>query len=166
MNSKPLELHLLDKRKHLTREEMENRRRNQIRFGDENLIVPKHIRKNKVAYKKWRELSQLYSNVEYVASPDSDLIAMYCQAYSEYLEAMEQKTAISTEGKSKGFNTVTIQDMLNKLNIDYKIMKLRESLMKMEKELYLTPTARLKNVGRKEKEKDETPIEKAGFGFV
>ena len=58
-SAKPIELLMVEGKKHLTKEEIEERRNSEIRFGDEKLI-PDLLQNHEIPYEKRTEIKKLF----------------------------------------------------------------------------------------------------------
>ena len=144
--AKPTNLLVLEGKTHLTKKDIADRLSNEIRFGNYDFKPTEIIKKDKVAFKKWNEIIKLYTipdPVGFATTASQGLIERYCLTYSEYM------------------------DLRQELELDHsEINKKLDLLLKMEKELLLTPASTIRSIGKNKKEKQETPLEKAGFGNV
>ena len=60
--AKPIELHLLNgNKRHLTKAEIEQRKKSEVKLGEHKLVCPSYVRQDKNAYKKWKEIVKLYT---------------------------------------------------------------------------------------------------------
>ena len=188
-SAKPVELLMLEGKKHLTKEEIEERRNSEIKFGDRKIKCPNYVKKDNIAYGKWKEINKLFKDFDFISAGDSELIAKYCMTFSEYIKLREsyQKIeeihcdcealdkAIEAELKNEDGTSEKIfsykvkkqlRDMISinaLLQIESAINKKVDMLMKMEDRMFLNPISKIKNIPKKAKE--ETPSEKWGkFG--
>lgn len=189
-NAKPVDVLIIEGKKHLTKEEIEARKENEIKFGDTELKCPDYVKKDPVAYKKWKEIKALYKEFDLVGSGDCGFIARYCMTFSEYQEllssyqrikeihydsaaleeaidgtyydedAEKEKCLFSAKVKKQ------LRDMINInaiISIEKAIDKKNALLSQMEDRLFLNPLAKIKNVPKQKKE--EEPASKWGkFG--
>ena len=179
-SAKPVELLMLEGKKHLTKEEIEERKNSEIRFGDKKIKCPNYVKNDEVAYKKWKEINKLFKEFEFVSAGDSELIARYCATYSEYQDLREsyQKIkeihydsaaldeAIEAELKNEDGTSDKIfsykvkkqlRDMISVnalLSIESAINKKAEMLSKMEDRMFLNPISKVKNIPKKKKEEE------------
>jgi phage terminase small subunit len=142
------------------------------------------VLKNEDALDKWAEISVLYDGFDFVSAGDSGLIARYCMTYAEYLDLIVRRKRIDgivqdsddvfqyLDENDADFNwriRKKLMDMCSTgavLNIDTAINKKMEMLIKMEDRLFLNPLAKVKNVPKKQEEKPQDPMQRAGFGDV
>lgn len=183
-SAKPVELLMLEGKKHLTKEEIEERRNLEIKFGDNKIKCPNYVKNDEIAYKKWKEINKLFKGFDFISAGDSELIAKYCVTFSEYmkLRKMYQKIdeihydcealdkAIEAELKNEDGTSEKVfsykvkkqlRDMISVnalLQIESAINKKVDMLMKMEDRMFLNPISKIKNIPKKPKE--ETPSER------
>ena len=187
---KPIEMHLYDGKKHLTKAEIKHRQENKIRLGTPDLKMPQSVRRNPVAKKKWKELEELYEGFDFVSSSDVGIISQLCLAYAELnslidhlhtLELIEpfdplEKEEVEEEWSGK-MGRVAIRNMWRKIDfcismggilaVNKAIDAKRSIIRSLEDRLYLNPLAKNRNVPKKPAEKpEETPLQKAGFANV
>ena len=183
-NGQPVEVLQFTGKKHLTKQEIESRRKSEIKFGDKKLSCPAYVKSDEQAYKKWKEVIDLYKNVEFIASGDAGLLARYCKTYSEYLDMLKSYQRIKeihydSEDLDEAINgSYTDEDDENKdkqlfsgkvkkqlrdmisiyaiLNIEAAINKKMDMLIKMEDRMFLNPLAKVKNVPKKEESQPES----------
>lgn len=189
-NAKPIDLIMADgNKRHLTKAEIEHRKNTEIRFGNDKLVCPKHIKNNKNAYAKWKELIRLYKDFNFVASGDVGMLGRYCMAYSEYLDLIERRAIINQlsinieehyyiekELKDEGVPEKRIEKMIEKyefilsigglIALDKAINAKMDALVKMEDRLFLNPLAKIKNVPKKPPEEEKTELDQNGFGDI
>lgn len=188
-SAKPIELLMVEGKKHLTKEEIEERRNSEIRFGDRKLKCPNYVKNNEIAYKKWKEINKLFKDFDFVSAGDSELIAKYCITFSGYLKLIEAHQKISEihydceeldraiEAELKNEDGTTekafsykvkkqLRDMISVnaiLQIETAINKKVDLMIKMEDRMFLNPISKVKNIPKKKEE--EKPSEKWGkFG--
>ena len=160
-NAKPIELHILDGKKHFSKAEIEERKASQIYIGDGSFKKPAELRGKTHACKKWKEVIHLYksSGVSFVSSSDIGIITRYCLTYQEYLEAQNVLSALSSDLTTIYIEPdvyVKLQNVVNKKN---------DILTKLEDRLFLNPLSKIKTVPPKSAAKPEpTEREKRGFG--
>lgn len=189
-NAKPIDLIMADgNKRHLTKAEIEHRKNSEIRFGNDKLVCPKHIKNNKNAYAKWKELIRLYKDFNFVASGDVGMLGRYCMAYSEYLDLIERRAIINQlsinieehyyiekELKDAEVPEKRIEKMIEKyefilsigglIALDKAINAKMDALVKMEDRLFLNPLAKIKNVPKKPPEEEKTELDQNGFGDI
>jgi phage terminase small subunit len=186
--AKPIDLLMLEGKKHLTKSEIENRKASEIRFGDGKLRCPDYIKKDSVAFKKWKEVTELYKDVDFVGSGDVSLLARYCKSSSEYLDLIESYQRIKEihydtkeldealddtyiddedEGKEKRLFSYKVKKQLRDmisvnalLSVESAINKKMDMLIKMEDRLFLNPLAKIKNIPKPQEEKPESEFDK------
>jgi len=191
-NAKPIDLIMADgNKRHLTKAEIEHRKNTEIRFGNDKLVCPKHIKNDKIAYAKWKELIRLYKDFDFVASGDVGMLGRYCMAYSEYMDLLERRTMvcqlmpkvdddeneiIKDQLDAGNVHPKRIQKMIEKyeyilsfggiISLDKAINAKMDALVKMEDRLFLNPLAKIKNVPKKPPEEEKTELDQNGFGDI
>lgn len=98
--AQPIDILKANGRKHLTKEEIENRKKSEIKFGESRLKCPDYVKHDPVALKKWRELIKEYKaaaekKIELVKSSDVGILAMYCKTFSEYQTLLKAHQRVS-----------------------------------------------------------------------
>ena len=154
--SKPVKLLVFEKKTHLTKAEIAARISAEIKIGDSNYRFPDYIAENEVAYAKWQEvIGYIKKNdtlAELVTSTDSDCIAGYCQTCAEERALLTMWGKAKTGGTKKKYNSL--------------LLKIREMKLKLQREIFFSPASKIRNVPKRAKEKEQSPLEKAGFGNV
>ena len=158
---------------HLTKKEIERRENSKIKISNKKLIIPDFVKNDLIAFGKWKELNTIYEDIDFVTAPDSGELARYCKHYSEYIELMEQRECIKkfevdwenycmqvTEFIQDGVNRFLRLDPLMKL--EGLINKKSDLLTKLEDRLFLNPVSRIKNVPKKEEEKEDPSLSMFG----
>ncbi len=172
--AKPIQLHLQNgNKRHLTKAEIEARQNSEVRLGTKKMKCPDFVKNDVQAYAKWKELTALYKDIDFVSSGDVGLLGRYCMTYSEYLKLLTQKQRIETfeidyenllsrfepemlEGLDAFFRFGPVMQLENAIN------KKMDMLIKMEDRLFLNPVAKIKNIPKKEKQ--ETDPNASMFG--
>lgn len=159
-NAKPIELHLYDGKKHFTKKEIADRKKAQVRIGDENFTKPEELKGRNHAERKWKEIINLYESagISFVSSSDIGIISRYCLTYQEYLDAQNILSTLSSD-------VITIYldpDMYIKFQNN--INKKNDLLTKLEDRLFLNPLSKIKTVPPKEGKKEPTELDEKGFG--
>jgi len=184
-HAQPIELLQANGRKHLTKAEIEHRKSSEIKFGDKKLKCPDFVKNDAEAYKKWKEVTRLYKDVDFVASGDAGLLARYCKTFSEYKELLKAYQRVSeihydcseledliedTTDEGKQLYSAKVKKQLRDLfsinailTIETAINKKMDMLIKMEDRLFLNPLAKVKNIPPMPKE-EEVPSKFARFG--
>ncbi len=146
----PVKLLLLKGKTHLSKKEIAERMASEIQFGTYDFKMPTIVKNDKEAAKKWRELIALFTKPEplgLISTADAGLIERYCLTYSEYIKLKKSKLGAEIIGKV----------------IDKKL----DLLLKMERELLLTPAAKIRSSGKNNKKQEkQSPLQKKGFGYV
>lgn len=180
-NAKPVNLHILEGNPNrLTKAQIEARKEAEIHLGDSRLKAPQFVKKDIVAYSKWKECVKIFEGVEFVTSADVGHLARYCKTFSEYLNLLshrdqiqdmepfdddQEKIVIDEFEHEKG--AIWAKKTWQKINylmslgglmsIDKAINAKLAALNAMEDRLFLHPLARVKNVPKKEKQEQKDP---------
>ena len=192
--AKPIELLISENRKHLTKDEIERRKKSEVKFGDKKMKCPDYVRSDPEALKKWREITMLYKGADFVASGDSGMLARYCKTHSEYSDLLESyqrvkeihydsseldeflDAEIDEEDKDGTLRTIKLfsykvkkqlRDMISinaLLTIETAINKKMDMLIKMEDRMFLNPLAKVKNVPKGPAKETEDPLMKILHG--
>ena len=183
-NGQPIDILIANGKKHLTKEEIQQRKDSEIKVGTDtktkSLRCPDYVKADINAFKRWKEIIKIYKDVDFVSSGDAGFLARYCKAYSEYIELLERKKRINHISEnsddvedyilgSEAFNDRVKKQLLDMisteaiLRLDTAINKKMDLLIKMEDRSFLNPLAKVKNVPQKPKE-DKTPSKFARFG--
>lgn len=171
-NVKPLALHIAGGNAgHFTKAELKAKAEGEIKFGTGSLNPPSEVKKDKIAYDKWKELVKLYKGVGFISSGDTGTIAEYCTAYSEYRELLAQKKHLSNiDIEEVNEETKFIKDALGMggkdarsiarvfkkidylvslngyLQLDKAINSKRDQLLKFSDRLFLNPLSKIRSV--------------------
>lgn len=183
-HAKPIQLHLADRKTHLTKAEIARRQKAEIKLGDHKLRCPPFIKNDVTAFAKWKEITKIYKDIDFVSSGDVGLLARYCMTFSEYQKLLEHRKRIDNidmfgadeqEQLEKYVDEDMADDLIAKVNyiisvdgvlkIDTAINKKMDMLIKMEDRLFLNPLSKVKNVPKKEN-KPTDPLADKGFGNV
>lgn len=179
-NAKPIELLQIEGKKHLTKKEIESRKESEIHFGDHKLKCPEFVKSDLAAYKKWKEITRLYNDFDFVSSGDSGLLARYCKSFSEYQDLLcsyqrikeihydmeeldseldneyendnEEKRCFSYKVKKQLRDMISINALLS---IESAINKKMDILIKMEDRLFLNPLSKVKSIPKKQQEEKQ-----------
>lgn len=188
--AKPIELHLLNgNKRHLTKVEIEQRKKSEVQLGEHKLVCPPYVRHDKNAYKKWKEIAKLYKGIDFVSSADVGLMARYCMAFSEYINLTEHRKVCATirvdtengedtdmlEVLAAKYPVKTAVKMFEKIEytfslsgvlaVDKALNAKMSALVQMEDRLFLNPLAKIRNVPKKEVKQDD-PLGDKGFGNI
>ena len=145
--AKPIELHLKNgNKRHLTKAEIEHRKESEIKLGKKELLCPAYVKNDMVAFSKWRELKNIFKDIDFVSSGDVGLIGRYCMTWSEYQASLKTK---------KQYETDRPNDIETILKLGAAINKNMDALTKMEDRLFLSPLSKVRNVPKKEKVEED-----------
>lgn len=178
-NAKPLELLVSEGKKHLTKSEISERKNSEIKFGNTTLKCPEFVKNDAISYAKWKEITKLYKDFDFVSSGDSGLLARYCKSFSEYQDLLTSYQRI----KEIHYDSSTLDDFLDKesedgdknlfsykvkkqlrdmisinalLSIESAINRKMDMLIKMEDRLFLNPLSKVKSIPKKQEEKKKS----------
>lgn len=165
-NTIPIELSLINNNKgHRTQKVIKDRIKaeKRMQIGDKYFKPPEKILNNNVAYSKWNELVEIYTEFNFVTSSDIGTIEKYCLTYAEYYYLLECKKEL----QNKIPDIIELYQTIDKLKIDHNINKKLDILIKYEDRLLLNPSSRIKNVPvRIEEIKQEDPLDILGLDNV
>jgi P27 family predicted phage terminase small subunit len=152
---KSVELMLVEGKSHLTKKEIENRRKNEnaIKPKDDNTGCPSWI-KDKLAKSEYRRISQALKELNLLTNLDVNTLGSYCIAYANYLKATEQlqDQPLLIEMTNKSGYTNVVENPLIRIQLKYS-----DEMKKHASEMGLTINSRLKLVVPKQ---DDTPKNK------
>ena len=168
--AKSLEALLEDKRKHMTRSEVEFRARAEaaIKSNCKAYVMSTAVKADRFAASKFKELILLYAENPYVERMDSDLMNEYCLLCSEMRTMRERhrrlnfKADQALRGKlmlagGKPCDSVTAIIFVKAVaSLEQDLLRARPQLLQMMDRLLLTPAGRIKAVP-KTPPKDERP---------
>ena len=174
---KPIALLKQEKKTHLTKKQIAEREKSEVKTGDKNLEAPEYIKKDLVAYKKWQEILLIYKDVNFVSSGDVGFLARYCKTYSEYLGLIERRDRlVGMYANWREYKDVLPEDFRMaidelfkrdyELQLETAINKKMELLIKMEDRSFLNPLAKVKGIPPPKEEPKQTPLQQKGFGNV
>ena len=179
-NAKPIELHLVNgNKRHLTKAEIEHRKKAEVKFGDTKLICPSFVKALPAA-----AMVKLYQGFNFVRSGDVGVLERYCVAYAEYLDLVEHRQRIreiKIDGMDESLLTAVLPEVYSRqravktfekidyilsvaglLALDKAINAKMDALVKMEDRLFLNPVAKIKNVPKTPEKKIDAAAER-GF---
>jgi len=169
-HAKPIGMHILEGNPNrLTKADIEARKDSEIQLGTQKFKMPKMVRKNPVAKKKWKEIIKLFKqfNVQFVSTSDTTMLERYCLTYAEYINLQTVRAEVEAAGSRDDVSNVAIYKKLDDYNLESAINKKMDMLIKMEDRLFLNPLAKLKNIQKKKviKKDESDPFEQA-FGNI
>ena len=150
---KPVGLLLLEGKKHLTKEEIEDRKNQEAGLKSNSDFRPnKKVVQNKTAYAMFKKLKRLYKSIEYVEGLDENVINRYCLMTAEIdsLENLASKMEEDLDNCKEFSDRLQLYKAISGTEIT--INRIRDMLLKIEDRLFLNPTSRVKNVPHKDKE--------------
>lgn len=131
--SKPVQLLRLEGKSHRTKKELEYREKvEKALYTGTSFKESPAVKSDPVAHKEFLRLKKLYKKIQYVDGLDEQVINRYCLLISE-------------EARLKQLLD-TADDVDTILEINTKLDKKREAILKLEDRLFLNPTARVKAI--------------------
>lgn len=149
----PIDLIAAKGRKHLTKEEYEERKNTEITAPADNVKPPDFLLKKEK--EKFEELAKQLVDLKIMSNLDCDALARYVKAESEYIKVTKQlqKIKFTVDKKSTISEDEQLAEQYAKYNF---LLKMQSRLAKMcneiARELGLTISSRCKLVIPKEKE--------------
>lgn len=148
-NAKPTDLLLLDGKTHLTKEQIMQRKSQEITLKNQNITPDSMVLKDKRALKEFKNLKKLYEEIDFIGTLDSYIISQYCLAVSELDDLVALMAATRKDLQSED-DKVKEKAIGNFLAFDTEIRLKRAEIIKLSDRLYLNPVARTKNLPQKE----------------
>lgn len=164
--AKPIDLHLVEGKKHLTKREIAERKKQESSLKSNTTFRPNEkVKNNPVALKMFKKLKKLYAKIDYVEGLDENIINRYCllTAESSALETLLTKMNEDVENCEEYTDRISLYKSI--AGIERDLNQNRNMLLKIEDRLFLNPTSRVKNVPKKQEEKPETEFDRK-FGNV
>ena len=164
--SKPVELILLEGKTHLTKKQIADRKAKEESLKSDSPYQPnKKVKNNPVALEMFYKLQKLYKKIGYVDGLDENIINRYCLLTSEVdaEEILLQRMENDIDKCENAGQMVTMYKSIS--GIEGNLNRSRDMLLKMEDRLFLNPTARIKNVPKKQEAPPETTLDRK-FGNV
>lgn len=152
-HAKPIDLHLADGMKHLTKEEISARQNQENSLRTHTKFRPNDkVMQNPVAIKTFKKLKKLYKDIDYVDGLDEMVINRYClmTAEIETLENLLSKMDGDLDKCEEASDRVQLYKTMS--NAEITVNRMRDMLLKIEDRMFLNPTSRVKNVPQKPKE--------------
>lgn len=166
--AKPVQLHLLNgNKRHLTKEEIAARQRQEAktRSGIKIYKPSSQVENDPVAHAMFKKLKKLYKSIEFVEGLDENIINRYCLLHSEYVQIRDVRQGLSAKYEELDAIEEKLRLSEHLSELDKRLDKKMDLLLKLEDRLFLNPTARVKNVPKKEPPKVD-PLANKGFGNV
>ena len=98
--AKPVQLQLIQGNPNkLTKAHIEDRKKAEIKIGDNIFIASDRLRSDKKAIARWNEIITIFAEtgIEFITSSDSGFIERYCLLYSYHNELLETKKEIDSK---------------------------------------------------------------------
>lgn len=183
---KPINLHLHDPKKHLSKEDKQDRADAEVTMGSVSFSASGVVKKSKAAFRKWKEITKIYreSGLYLVSSTDNGVLARYCLMYAEYEKLVEQRQLISdleypdeidevlviTDAEYTRARAKRLWDIMEYftsldgvLKLDKAINAKAKSILDIEDRIYLNPAAKVKTLPIKRKPKEKDALGDMGF---
>ena len=184
---KPIALHILDNKKHLSEQDKKDRADSEVTMGEVKFTPPQEVKKNPEAMKKWREVTKIYldSGLELVTSTDNSVLGRYCLLYADYWHLVEQRRIIGElefpEDEAKDLSEMTEKLISRKkaerlydlilyfttldgvIKLDKAINAKSKSILYIEDRIYLNPAAKVRTQRIKRKAEKKDPLEEMGY---
>ncbi len=157
--AKPVQLHLANgNRRHLTKAEIATRKtqENKLRSGTRAFKPGPQVKNDMAALTMFKKLQKLYKSIDYVEGLDENVINRYCLLHSEYVRLRDTRQTLTDQSINGSIEEkVLLTDKI--LEIDKRLEKKMDLLLKLEDRLFLNPTARIKNVPKKAHKEPHDP---------
>jgi len=184
---KPLQLHVVEGKKHLSEQEKNEYGESEITMGEIKFTPSAEVKSNKDALKKWREITKIYteSGLVLVSSTDNGILARYCLEYADYLELVRERNTLKryqlpkddedelfadTDAeyrRARARRLWGIMDYLTcldgRLKLNDKINRKLKTILDIEDRIFLNPAAKVRTLPIRRKPKEESPLGNLGF---
>ena len=164
--SKPIELILLEGKTHLTKKQIEARKKKESSLNSETPYQPnKKVKNSPIAFETFGKLQKLYKKIEYVDGLDENIINRYCLLTAEVdnMEILLEKMNDAVDKCETPEQMVSMYKSISGMGSN--LNKSRDMLLKIEDRLFLNPTSRIKNVPKKQEAPPKTEFDRK-FGNV
>jgi phage terminase small subunit len=155
-------------KRHLTKEEIAARQEqeNKLKSGVKNFKPSEQVLGNPAALCMFKKLKKLYKKIDYVEGLDENIINRYCLLSSQEISIQQLINHIQEDIDECAEYTdrMALYESITKATST--LNKTRDMLLKIEDRLLLNPTARIKNVPKKDEKPKEDPLAARGFGNV
>jgi phage terminase small subunit len=163
----PTELLLLKGASHLTKEEIDRRKKAEksLKSGIPKFHPIDQVLLDPIAKATFIKLLTLYQDIDYVEGLDEAIINRYCLMTAEADRV--QKLLIDMDNAVDKCEEPSQMVGLYKAitSAEITVGRIRDRLLQMEDRLFMNPTSRVRNVPKKDKEKPKTDFDKQ-FGDV
>lgn len=164
--SKPVELILLEGKTHLTKKQIAERQKKEDSLKSDSPYQPnKKVKSNPAALEMFLKLQKLYKKIDYVDGLDENIINRYCMLTAEVdgMEILLERMESDIDKCETPSQMVTMYKSIS--GLEGNLNRSRDMLLKMEDRMFLNPTARVKNVPKKQEAPPETEFDRK-FGNV
>lgn len=140
--AKSIGLHLAEGNKsNLTKDEIEKRKKAEEKLTpkSDNIKRPKWLKHDKIAQREWRKIVPELKRLGLLTNIDTTALAMYCEAVSEYVQAVEkikENGPVVEYTNTKGETNMVENPAIQVKKKNYQVIK------DMLKEFGLTPSSR------------------------
>ncbi len=155
----PIDLIAAKGRKHLTKEEYNERKKAEVTASADNIKPPDFLSKKE--REKFEEIAKQLTDLKIMSNLDCDILARYIRAETEYIKITKQleKIKFIPDRKSMAGEDAQLAEQYAKYNYLSKIQtRAMKACNENARELGLTISSRCRLV--MPKEKDEQPINK------
>lgn len=155
---KPIDVLVAEGKKHLTKEEIEQRRAEEeaVRPNDDKVNCPSWV-KDKVARKEYNRVAKELQELKLLTNLDVNTLANYCIAFSNYVNAtqqMEGQPLVIEQTNKAGFTNIVANPLIN-IQLKYS-----DEMKKLASEMGLSISSRLKLVvPKKDEDKPRSKFE-------
>ncbi len=164
--SKPIELLVLEGKKHLTKAEIELRRKKESEIRTKTKYVPSEsVIKNKIAVQTFNKLKMLFSEIDFIDGLDEMIINRYCLMTAEIdtLEKLLSQMGGDIEECKDVAERITLYKAMS--NAEITVNRMRDMLLKIEDRMFLNPASRMRSIPKKPEEVKPSEEERK-FGNV
>jgi P27 family predicted phage terminase small subunit len=142
-NAKPISLSVIEggKKPHRSNKEIEKRKKaeKKLKPKSDDIDRPDWLKHDTIAQREWRKIVPELKRLDLLSNIDTTALALYCEAVSEYVDAVKQLREEGTTIKytnTKGETNTIKHPALQVKKDNYQVIK------DMLKEFGLTPSAR------------------------
>lgn len=157
-NAQPIDLLAAKGKKHLTKAEIAKRKNQEkkLKSGVSTFKPSAQVKKDMVAHAMFKQLQKLYKSITFVEGLDENIINRYCLLHAEYVKLRDIRQELTDRYvDADSVERLALTDRL--LEVDKRIEKKMDLLLKLEDRLFLNPTARIKNVPKPAEKPPEDP---------
>lgn len=163
---KPTNLIILEGKTHLTKEQIAKRLKEESSLNSKAPYQPNaKVKKNPIALEMFLKLQKLYKEIDFVDGLDENIINRYCLLTAEVdgMEILLQRMESDIDKCENSGQMITMYKSIS--GMEGNLNRSRDMLLKLEDRMFLNPTARIKNVPKKQEEPQKTELDRK-FGNV